>query len=559
MLPGGHEREQRDQVGRVPPRRVDEAGSGGRAARATATRGRRSRRGRGSAGRPGTRPTAAPCPARAPGCRGRRGSAPARARSCASATSSRTAGSDSVNCSARGCSLIPRAPASRQRRASATASLCGSTRQNATQRGRPSRPPRPITTSLAGRVAVGLVHREHDARAAPARASALEQLLRRLLEAVGIVVPDVRVGVVEVEFAVSAAARSHHGRRMPSTSSIGGAPYRALARWPILAQCTSAASASGSRPSATTSRATLQLPSEGYRSRTTDFLNAHERDFLALTDAEVPWLDGAAARPSTTSSSPSRRRHIVMVIELESLGMFDEPNPALGRGALARRRRARPPPRRPRPRPARSRARPRWPARRPRPRPRSAWMNPWPTSTPTTSLAARARSSTVAPPRDAIGRQRVDERAGRGRPPPARARPARRRARAAPRRRPSRPPASGSPGPAGGRRPCGPSRAGPPPTGARPARRPRTRLAPISSVRLRRSSSAKPAVRWNASCGSRAAVAVPAVDAEQMRDRVAGSAGPPSSGLRSTSVSLPSSPRCTSRASSTRSSPRPRR
>ena len=38
---------------------------------------------------------------------------------------------------------------------------------------------------------------------------------------------------------------------------------------------------------------TLQLPNEGYRSRTTDFLNAHERDFLALTDVEVRWLDSA--------------------------------------------------------------------------------------------------------------------------------------------------------------------------------------------------------------------------------------------------------------------------
>ena len=39
----------------------------------------------------------------------------------------------------------------------------------------------------------------------------------------------------------------------------------------------------------------LQLPTEGYRSRTTDFLNAHEREFLALTDVEVTWLDGSRA------------------------------------------------------------------------------------------------------------------------------------------------------------------------------------------------------------------------------------------------------------------------
>ena len=40
---------------------------------------------------------------------------------------------------------------------------------------------------------------------------------------------------------------------------------------------------------------TLQLPNEGFRSRTTDFLNAHERDFLALTDVEIRWLDGSRA------------------------------------------------------------------------------------------------------------------------------------------------------------------------------------------------------------------------------------------------------------------------
>ena len=32
---------------------------------------------------------------------------------------------------------------------------------------------------------------------------------------------------------------------------------------------------------------TLQLPSEGYRSRMTDFLNAHDSDFLPVTDATV--------------------------------------------------------------------------------------------------------------------------------------------------------------------------------------------------------------------------------------------------------------------------------
>ena len=73
---------------------------------------------------------------------------------------------------------------------------------------------------------------------------------------------------------------------------------------------------------------TLQLPNEGFRSRTTDFLNAQEREFLALTDAEIRWLD---------SSRPVERheflavavRQIVVVLELETLGMIDEDEPRL--------------------------------------------------------------------------------------------------------------------------------------------------------------------------------------------------------------------------------------
>ncbi len=76
---------------------------------------------------------------------------------------------------------------------------------------------------------------------------------------------------------------------------------------------------------------TLQLPNEGFRSRTTDFLNSHERDFLALTDAELTWLDGSreAERHEYLALSV---RHVVLVIELETLGVYDEsgapPSPA---------------------------------------------------------------------------------------------------------------------------------------------------------------------------------------------------------------------------------------
>jgi hypothetical protein len=68
---------------------------------------------------------------------------------------------------------------------------------------------------------------------------------------------------------------------------------------------------------------TLQLPNEGYRSRTTDFLNAHEKDFLALTDVEVRWLD-AGREPERHDFLALAVRHVVLVLELETLGVFDE-------------------------------------------------------------------------------------------------------------------------------------------------------------------------------------------------------------------------------------------
>jgi hypothetical protein len=71
---------------------------------------------------------------------------------------------------------------------------------------------------------------------------------------------------------------------------------------------------------------TLQLPTEGFRSRTTDFLNAHEREFLALTDAEVRWLDDS--RPAERHEFLAVAvRQIVMVFELETLDVDDETAP----------------------------------------------------------------------------------------------------------------------------------------------------------------------------------------------------------------------------------------
>ena len=67
---------------------------------------------------------------------------------------------------------------------------------------------------------------------------------------------------------------------------------------------------------------TLQLPTEGYRSRTTDFLNAHETGFIALTDVELHPYDGGA--PSSHPYAAIGSRHIVTLTELEDLGTAEE-------------------------------------------------------------------------------------------------------------------------------------------------------------------------------------------------------------------------------------------
>lgn len=70
----------------------------------------------------------------------------------------------------------------------------------------------------------------------------------------------------------------------------------------------------------------LQLPTEGYRSRVTDYLNGHDTGFFALTDAEVTPLDGTPSelRPYIAVGA----RHIVTVAEVEDLGVLDEDGPA---------------------------------------------------------------------------------------------------------------------------------------------------------------------------------------------------------------------------------------
>jgi hypothetical protein len=68
---------------------------------------------------------------------------------------------------------------------------------------------------------------------------------------------------------------------------------------------------------------TLLLPHEGFRSRTTDFFNAHGEDFLALTDADVTYLDGTRDSERHDYLAVAAR-HVVLVVELGSLGVVDE-------------------------------------------------------------------------------------------------------------------------------------------------------------------------------------------------------------------------------------------
>ena len=63
----------------------------------------------------------------------------------------------------------------------------------------------------------------------------------------------------------------------------------------------------------------LRLPVDGYRSRLTDYLNASERSFLALTDVEVTTLQGGVRvekRPFLALSL----RHIVLAMPADEDG-----------------------------------------------------------------------------------------------------------------------------------------------------------------------------------------------------------------------------------------------
>ena len=72
---------------------------------------------------------------------------------------------------------------------------------------------------------------------------------------------------------------------------------------------------------------TLQLPHEGFRSRMTDFLNTQSDDFLPLTDAQVTYLDDTRA-PEQHEYLALATRHVMLVVELGTVGIVEEPEPA---------------------------------------------------------------------------------------------------------------------------------------------------------------------------------------------------------------------------------------
>lgn len=65
----------------------------------------------------------------------------------------------------------------------------------------------------------------------------------------------------------------------------------------------------------------LRLPVDGYRSRLTDYLNASERVFLALTDVEVASLHGTA-RVEQRDFVALSLRHIVLAMPAEDAEEF---------------------------------------------------------------------------------------------------------------------------------------------------------------------------------------------------------------------------------------------
>ncbi len=60
-------------------------------------------------------------------------------------------------------------------------------------------------------------------------------------------------------------------------------------------------------------RGTIAMPREGYRSRLSEFLNAVEREFIAVTDATIEVLDGSR-QPEVHPFVSVARSHVVLAV-----------------------------------------------------------------------------------------------------------------------------------------------------------------------------------------------------------------------------------------------------
>jgi hypothetical protein len=71
----------------------------------------------------------------------------------------------------------------------------------------------------------------------------------------------------------------------------------------------------------------VRLPVDGYRSRLTDYLNAAEREFLALTDVEVTSLNGSPRVEQRDFVALSLRHIVLAMPAAEATGRGESSGP----------------------------------------------------------------------------------------------------------------------------------------------------------------------------------------------------------------------------------------
>src|SRR5215212_11877512 len=124
---------------------------------------------------------------------------------------------------------------------------------------------------------------------------------------------------------MSAAMRSSHGVSTSSTGTIDADVTGRRGRYVFSMQVRRV------RVQVETERlritGTLQLPTEGYRSRSTDYLSANEQGFIALTNAQIVPADGG--EPTDHRFVAVGARHIATLVEVEDLGVTEE-EPKIG-------------------------------------------------------------------------------------------------------------------------------------------------------------------------------------------------------------------------------------